>query len=80
MFWAVGDSSIRTDTGWGCTLRCGQMMLAYSLILRHLGRGVLVGGAWVSVDYDLIFSEWRYNPNDRSENYNKVNCYYIYVF
>ena len=28
-----------TDSGWGCTLRCGQMMLSHALILRHLGRG-----------------------------------------
>ncbi|CAD5120470.1 DgyrCDS9038 [Dimorphilus gyrociliatus] len=27
-----------TDSGWGCMLRCGQMMLSHSLIVRHLGR------------------------------------------
>ena len=36
-FVAIGDSSYTTDKGWGCMLRCGQMLLAQALINLHLG-------------------------------------------
>ncbi|KAI8772153.1 cysteine protease ATG4B [Biomphalaria glabrata] len=35
----IGGTGPSSDQGWGCMLRCGQMMLAHTLILRHLGRG-----------------------------------------
>ncbi|XP_067007161.2 cysteine protease ATG4B [Anabrus simplex] len=37
-FVQIGDTGLTTDKGWGCMLRCGQMVLAQALIMLHLGR------------------------------------------
>lgn len=37
-FAQIGDSGYTSDKGWGCMLRCGQMVLAEALLRRHLGR------------------------------------------
>ncbi|XP_071888121.1 cysteine protease ATG4A-like, partial [Anas platyrhynchos] len=37
-FLPIGGTGPSSDAGWGCMLRCGQMMLAQALICRHLGR------------------------------------------
>uniref|UniRef100_A0A3P9H719 Cysteine protease n=1 Tax=Oryzias latipes TaxID=8090 RepID=A0A3P9H719_ORYLA len=34
----IGGTGPTSDTGWGCMLRCGQMILAEALMCRHLGR------------------------------------------
>nr|XP_054771392.1 cysteine protease ATG4B-like isoform X2 [Lytechinus pictus] len=34
----IGGTGPTTDQGWGCMLRCGQMMLAQALVCKHLGR------------------------------------------
>ncbi|XP_055545446.1 cysteine protease ATG4B [Wyeomyia smithii] len=37
-FVPIGGSLLTTDKGWGCMLRCGQMVLAQALTQLHLGR------------------------------------------
>ncbi|RWS07186.1 cysteine peptidase 2 family C54 protein-like protein [Dinothrombium tinctorium] len=37
-FSAIGGKGPKSDHGWGCMLRCGQMVVAQALILKHLGR------------------------------------------
>uniref|UniRef100_A0A182ISQ7 Cysteine protease n=1 Tax=Anopheles atroparvus TaxID=41427 RepID=A0A182ISQ7_ANOAO len=37
-FVPIGNTQLTTDKGWGCMLRCGQMVLAQALMQLHLGR------------------------------------------
>lgn len=34
----IGGTGPTSDHGWGCMLRCGQMVLGQALVNRHLGR------------------------------------------
>ncbi|KAI6653288.1 Cysteine protease ATG4A [Oopsacas minuta] len=33
-----GSGNLKSDTGWGCCYRCGQMLMGHSLIRNALGR------------------------------------------
>ncbi|RZF44322.1 hypothetical protein LSTR_LSTR006872 [Laodelphax striatellus] len=37
-FVPIGDTGLTSDKGWGCMLRCGQMLIAQALLFLHLGR------------------------------------------
>ncbi|XP_050528847.1 cysteine protease ATG4B-like [Daktulosphaira vitifoliae] len=37
-FLQIGNSNFTSDRGWGCMLRCGQMVIGQALIFLHLGR------------------------------------------
>ncbi|KJE90162.1 hypothetical protein CAOG_01509 [Capsaspora owczarzaki ATCC 30864] len=37
-FAQIADSYYNTDAGWGCMLRCGQMLLARAMTVQHLGK------------------------------------------
>ncbi|KAL2094565.1 hypothetical protein ACEWY4_009284 [Coilia grayii] len=37
-FSPIGGTGPSSDAGWGCMLRCGQMILGQALVCRHLGR------------------------------------------
>ena len=39
-FVVIGGTGPTSDSGWGCMLRCGQMMLAQAMIIRHLGKSM----------------------------------------
>lgn len=36
-FLQIGNTNFTSDRGWGCMLRCGQMVIGQALIFVHLG-------------------------------------------
>jgi len=36
-FVQIGNTNFTSDRGWGCMLRCGQMVIGQALIFLHLG-------------------------------------------
>lgn len=39
-FPSLNEKNVRSDFGWGCTLRSAQMLIAQSLMLEKFGRGL----------------------------------------
>ncbi|TKR93972.1 hypothetical protein L596_008330 [Steinernema carpocapsae] len=37
-FAPIGGTGPTSDQGWGCMLRCAQMLMGHTLLVRHLGR------------------------------------------
>uniref|UniRef100_A0A672SN23 Cysteine protease n=1 Tax=Sinocyclocheilus grahami TaxID=75366 RepID=A0A672SN23_SINGR len=52
-FQPIGGTGPTSDTGWGCMLRCGQMILGQALICSHLGR-VQVSGREQNISVLLL--------------------------
>ncbi|XP_060688441.1 cysteine protease ATG4A isoform X1 [Hemiscyllium ocellatum] len=69
-FSPIGGTGPSSDAGWGCMLRCGQMILAQALICRHLGMDWRwEKGKWQPEQYHRILQSFL----DR-----KDSCYSIH--
>ncbi|KAJ6647449.1 Cysteine protease ATG4B [Pseudolycoriella hygida] len=63
-FVPIGSPQLTSDKGWGCMLRCGQMVLGQALIDLHLGRDWFWTSATRDPTYLKIVS--RFEDNRRS--------------
>ncbi|XP_046854404.1 cysteine protease ATG4A-like isoform X2 [Xenia sp. Carnegie-2017] len=57
-FTPIGGTGPTSDAGWGCMLRCGQMILAEALVRRHLGKGWVWNKKVKDVKYMMILNSF----------------------
>lgn len=68
-FVPLGEPQLTTDKGWGCMLRCGQMILAHALIDLHLGRN----WCWTRLCRDPIYLKIVERFEDSRKSYFSIH-------
>ncbi|KAH7700927.1 Protein ATG-4.1 a [Aphelenchoides avenae] len=58
-FPAIGCTGPTTDHGWGCMLRCGQMLVAHALSVVHLGRNWQWRARWKDPTYRRLLAMFQ---------------------
>jgi cysteine protease ATG4 len=74
-FVPIGDSGITSDRGWGCMLRCGQMVLSQALLFLHLGKLKFI----FTLSLDLLINihlcagrDWHWDLEQRNPKYVSI--------
>ena len=71
------NSQLTSDVGWGCVIRCTQMLMAQALVVKLLGRG------WRKLDTPdkRGFNSPNYSPVDRRNNaiYSNILSWFLDV-